>query len=499
MFDSILLAAVPNDRNYFAQKSYGVHRTATEFRKQGLSCQVVHYFNRFSDKELTSLIDSMVGDDTKIVGFSTMFWEHFDDVEKKIVMDKTKFVANYLYMMYPDVKIIAGGPSCRILLDELIQLDAIFEGFSENDFIKYIRGENPIPNQFHNETQIFNNINGSFDFTTSVITYEANDHMDHTDVPILEVARGCIFRCKFCAFALNGKKKLDYIKDPKVLRDELIRNYEEHGIQNYIFSDDTFNDSPYKVELLHDVFTNLDFRVNFSTYLRLDLLNAHKQEIQQLKEMGMVGAFFGVESFHKKASALVGKGMDPDHAKEMLSYLKEEAWGDDIKIGIGLITGLPYETYESYDETIEWILDEKNKIDQVVPFPLSVTNPNNVRPQPWDSEFQKNADKYGFQWPDGSSTNWINTIGPVSSRDEAVDLWMRMRGAVQQTKRQKQGGFNLLKTYPLAQHADPNITLEKLLKMDRYTYSEWLENNINDEVENRYVECYKSKLKGNNY
>lgn len=497
MTDSILFAAVPDDRNYYAQKSYGVYRTASEFRKQGLSCQVIHYFNRFSDEELENLIECLVDNNTKIVGFSTMFWEHFEEKEKQNVIDKFKFVSRFL-KFFPKIKIIGGGPSCRILLNETDNLDAIFEGFSEHDFVKYIRGEQPIPNQFEGRTQIFNNISGpSFDFNTSQTIYQPNDLLDSTDVPILEVARGCIFRCKFCAFALNGKAKLDYIKEPKVLREELIRNYSEYGIDSYILSDDTFNDSPEKMNMMHNVFTNLPFRVNFSTYLRLDLLNAHKQEIQQLKEMGLVGAFFGIESFHKKASKLVGKGMDPDKAKEMLAYLKEEAWGHEIKIGIGLITGLPYETYESFDKTVEWILDENNKVDQVVPFPLSVTNPDNIRPQPWDSEFQKNAKDYGFNWPDGSSTNWSNSIGPVSNRNEAVRLWKEMGKAVTKTHRRKQGGFNLLKTLPLAKHADPNITLSDLLMMDRYKYKEWLDKNLTFDVEYSYVNKYKERLFGN--
>ena len=48
-------------------------------------------------------------------------------------------------------------------------------------------------------------MHGEFDFTRSFTTYEHNDLTFH-DVPILEVARGCIFKCAFCAYMLNGKK-----------------------------------------------------------------------------------------------------------------------------------------------------------------------------------------------------------------------------------------------------------------------------------------------------
>ena len=56
MADSILFSAASEESNYFAQKNYGVYRAATEFRKQGLSCQVVQYFNRFLEKPFGALM-----------------------------------------------------------------------------------------------------------------------------------------------------------------------------------------------------------------------------------------------------------------------------------------------------------------------------------------------------------------------------------------------------------------------------------------------------------
>ena len=50
-------------------------------------------------------------------------------------------------------------------------------------------------------------MHGEFDFTRSFTTHEHNDFITPYDVPILEVARGCIFKCAFCAYMLNGKKK----------------------------------------------------------------------------------------------------------------------------------------------------------------------------------------------------------------------------------------------------------------------------------------------------
>ena len=107
----------------------------------------------------------------------------------------------------------------------------------------------------------------------------------------IEVSRGCIFKCKFCAFPLNGKSKLDYLRDPILIKEELQYNYEKYGTTHYFLSDDTFNDSTTKVEQIHKVVTSLPFKIKFTTYLRLDLLHAHQEQISMLEEMGLASPF----------------------------------------------------------------------------------------------------------------------------------------------------------------------------------------------------------------
>lgn len=499
MYSSILFSASSKELNNYAQKNYGVYRTATEFRNQGISCQVIQFFNFFSNKEIIEIVDKF-SDNLKIVGFSTLFWEHYDSDSKKNLIIKVNFLIDYIRKTCPEVEIIAGGPSCRIFLNEEFKnVDAMFEGFSENTFIPYITSivytqPKLLPDKYEKGIAIYNKINGNFDFNNSRTIYVPEDLISQYDVPILEVGRGCIFKCKFCGFALNGKKKFDYIKDFECLQKELIYNYEQYGITNYILSDDTFNDSLFKVQELHKIFTSLPFKIKFACYLRLDLLLRFPEEMTLLKEMGLIGAFFGIESFHKEAAKLIGKGIDPDVAKRALHDLKTIHWGDKIKIGIGLITGLPYETYDSIQKTKEWIADENTLVDQVVPFPLSISNPENIRPQPWDSEFQKNAMKYGFSWPDGHSYHWHNSIGPVKTRYEAVEIWEDYRKVCVETRRQKQGGFNLLKAYPLISQQKNSPSLEDLLEMDRHTYTRYVKSLENNDCISTYINNYQSTI-----
>jgi radical SAM superfamily enzyme YgiQ (UPF0313 family) len=135
----------------------------------------------------------------------------------------------------------------------------------------------------------------------------------------LEVSRGCIFKCSFCAFPLNGKSKFDYLRDPEQIKDELTHNFEKYGTTNYFLCDDTFNDSTMKIERLHKAITSLPFKIHFTTYLRLDLLNAHREQIPLLKEMGLASPFFGIESLNQKSASSIGKGMKVEKAKGLSS------------------------------------------------------------------------------------------------------------------------------------------------------------------------------------
>ena len=88
-----------------------------------------------------------------------------------------------------------------------------------------------------------------------------------------------------------------------------ITNYEKYGITKYYYGDDTHNDSMHKLEFLYnEIYSKLPFKIEFATYLRLDLLAAHPESISLLKESGLVGTFFGIETFNHASNKSVGKG-----------------------------------------------------------------------------------------------------------------------------------------------------------------------------------------------
>jgi radical SAM superfamily enzyme YgiQ (UPF0313 family) len=492
-------------------RTWGVHRIATEIRKQGFTCRVINFINSFSLEEINLVLDTVISDDTKIVGFSSNFWAWYDNEDLDNTFEKLNYIIDYVRNKFPNIKIIAGGTSSTFYIStKLKKVNAIFQGFAENSLIKYLKAieDNkslPLPSSYSSENEnshgnipMYSDLSTDvFDFNESQTIFLPEDIIDFYDFPTIEIGRGCIFKCSFCAFLLNGKKKLDYIKYTDILREEFTRNYNDYGIKHYIISDDTFNDSTEKLVALHSILTSLPFKVKFVAYIRLDLLYAHQEQISLLKEMGLIGAMMGIETFHKKAGSLVGKAMDSDKTKKFLDDLKRIHWGNEIKISAVFITGIPHETIESYEETIKWITDENNLIDNIDAEALNIPNPATIPPGAWTSEFTKNSEKYGFYWTEVNArvhSEWHNSIGPIHTRQHAVEIADKIVNASHSLGKIN-SVYMLLKIWSLAQLSEEKISMDELLKMNIYEYNEYTTKIIQfSGLEKKYLQLYKDKL-----
>jgi radical SAM superfamily enzyme YgiQ (UPF0313 family) len=223
-----------------------------------------------------------------------------------------------------------------------------------------------------------------FDFTNSKIVYQENDHIFQGEHLPLEIARGCIFKCKFCSYPLNGKGLWDFCKSPNTIKEELEYNFEKFGTTGYMFSDDTYNDSPEKVEQLYKVYQQLPFKIEFSSFARLDLIISRPDTLPILIDSGLKSVFFGIETLNHQSGKLIGKGMHPDKIKQGIIDIKAKY--PQLLISTGFIAGLPYETAESLNATIDWL--EQSPIDSYSFQVLSLGK---------RSELGQNYEKYGYK------------------------------------------------------------------------------------------------------
>jgi radical SAM superfamily enzyme YgiQ (UPF0313 family) len=221
-----------------------------------------------------------------------------------------------------------------------------------------------------------------------------------TEALPLDVSRGCIFACRFCNYPHLGKKKLDYVRGMEYIKSELIYNYETFGVRNYLILDDTFNDTEWKVTEFSKIVNSLPFKINYSCYLRADLLQRFADVPYQLAESGLAGAFFGLESLHPYASKLVGKAWSGRNAREYIPHLRHTVWKDQVVQQLSMIIGLPKETREDLLSTFDWF--KQNDLPHAKLQSLSlIKNPGSSA-----SEFEKHPEKYGFTFD--HLGRWVN-------------------------------------------------------------------------------------------
>lgn len=409
---------------YWARTA-GAYRIATEIRKAGYSCQVIDCFTSFTEQELYDIFDRTVGDKTLMVGLSSTFFANFESKVTYAVdkhgeagfaghtknypysIEKMNRFFDYIKKINPKVKIVMGG--YKTTWYDAPGTDTFITGLGDTaviEYLKYLENKNPFlrytltkQGQMVIDGDIYNN---TFDFSCSCIRYEKEDNIMQGEIAAIEVGRGCIFKCSFCSYALNGKKKNDYIKNPSVLRDEFMRNYEEYGITSYLYSDDTHNDNIEKLKSLAKVAQSLPFKLEYAGYLRVDLLHAHPEQYQLLKDGGLKGAFFGIESLNHQALKSIGKGLHPDKVVEELH--KFEHLMPHVGTQGGFIVGLPHETKDTVTKWIHQVMDNKFPIDAYFIEALYLSK-NPIKH--YKSEFEKNSKNF-YAFLNDSDDHWHN-------------------------------------------------------------------------------------------
>jgi len=475
-------------------KYAGTFRIASELRKHGYSTQCVDLtaFNGL-DNELKLILTNLISEKTLWIGISTTFLFNifgFPYVRSQKSFD-TRFSYNneisngiksfveFIKQLNPNIKLIAGG-SRRFMLEQFGF--KIFKFYSDTEIIDFTKWCEKTNSQIR--LDFYSNvIEGSEykDFHTSQILFEKEDIIDFNDTLPMEVSRGCIFKCKFCSFPMNGKTKGDWLKQSNVLLDEFKKNYELHGITNYIFSDDTYNDSEEKVKRLYDeVYSKLPFKLSFTTYIRLDLMIRFPNTVEYLQESGLKSALFGIETINHDSGKAVGKGLDPKIQFEFLEEIKKNQF-KQIQTHSGFIIGLPKDKEDEIERLEEFIFSDKNKLDYCIVEPLFITPRefSNINKN-YYSEFDLEYEKYGYECYEQiensafTEIRWKNNITGMTF-DRAFEFSRRINEKISKSDKFKIGGFAFGFFKSLGISEADLLTLSRAIILQKYDIKKLIE------------------------
>jgi len=404
------------------RRSLGPYRIAQSLKDAGFTVQVVEWYSSWAIPDLKRLLDHLIGPDTLWVGWSSTFMvskNQASSIRQQMwsrPLADVDWTFDYIKANSSAWLVYGGAYAHMFAFDP--RIDTFVTGYADNSIVPYTQDvyAGKLPPKFLN----------SRDYPEPDICKINTDWTDpsycilpNEAIPV-EFGRGCIFKCKFCSYPLIGKRKGTYQRPVEQVVKQMLDAWHATGCDRFYFTDDTFNDDQERLQELHTAFKELPFKPKFSCFLRLDLIERWPDTADLLLDMGLVGCFFGVETFNKKSAVCVGKGLDPKRTKAELHRLRR-LWGNQVLVSVGLILGLPYDTEEYFKELEEWITAPDCPTHNVSINTLWIgmkRPPEGASQKDGWSEFNLNREIYGYE-VDGP--NWSL---PSQNIDKALcDQW----------------------------------------------------------------------------
>lgn len=179
-------------------------------------------------------------------------------------------------------------------------------------------------------------------------------------------SRGCPFKCQFCLWPQVVYQGYHYrTRDIKDVVNEMEYLVIEKGFKSVYFDDDTFNIGKKRMlEFCRKIKERELNKTQWSIMARPDLMD--EEILENMKEAGLWAVKYGLESANQSLVDQIGKDMDLDKAEKMIKFTKKLG----IKVHLTFTFGLPGETKETIEKTIQYAL----KLD---PFSIqfSITTP----------------------------------------------------------------------------------------------------------------------------
>lgn len=402
-----------------SQKTAGAYRIASHLRNNNYSCKVIdhveylveNYTNKFA-----KLLNQCVGEHTRIIGLSGTFMNYEHDAKTfKFLMVLLKSIKK----KYPKLKVVIGGNGSNISYLMYFSQGVIDErvhGLAEVTVLRMLE------NYDNYKLDLLAN---EYDFHNCIPTFDREDCIQDGEVLPLELSRGCRFKCKFCAYPLLGRNPNDerYLRTTESIVRELVHNYENFKTTEYFITCDTFNETTKKLLHIKEATEIAGIDINFSAYLRLELLRHNPEQLHILKDLGIKTAFFGIESLHGPSAKAIGKGLGTERTIETLHDIRN-VWGNETLTFASFILGLPHETEQTAQVWLNML--DRGEVPlhswRVRPLYMRLENPDLPYKQQisYKSEFESNPKKYGYNV---TQHGWTNDVWDSESCAKMANEW----------------------------------------------------------------------------
>tara|TARA_R110002072_G_scaffold32307_4_gene98805 strand:+ start:9683 stop:11458 length:1776 start_codon:yes stop_codon:yes gene_type:complete len=170
----------------------------------------------------------------------------------------------------------------------------------------------------------------------------------------LLTSRGCPYRCNFCVLDWMSKRKVRF-RSGENIADEVEMILEKYpSITTIWIHDDAFMINKDRTIEFCDAIIERGIKTQFVASARFRPISA--EVVRKMEEAGFVHVLFGLESGADSVMAGMKKGIKKEHVRYGLELFGETG----MKATAFLIAGLPGETDETIEETIDFVQELQN-------------------------------------------------------------------------------------------------------------------------------------------
>jgi radical SAM superfamily enzyme YgiQ (UPF0313 family) len=239
-------------------------------------------------------------------------------------------------------------------------------------------------------------------------------------LPVL-LSRGCIRRCAYC---------IDYMMWPKFrcrsaghVMEEIRYHAEHNAAKAFEVIDLTCNGNLRQLSELCDLIidSGLDFTWVSYAIVRKDM---RFELLAKMKKARCDTLIYGVESGSDRVLRLMNKGYTAQEASEVV----RNTYNAGIRTNVNIIVGFPGETEEDFQQTVKFIEENKDYINEVTNISGCTLFPT--------ADIGRNREKYGVFWDEDSDPMLFYDANGVDreERNKRVARMVEIVGNLKLTK-----------------------------------------------------------------
>lgn len=297
------------------------------------------------NNQLMNIIKDLFEKQPDIIIFSTYIWN------KEYVFSITKELKKIL----PDVKIALGGPEVSYEWDKIMaenqEIDYIFTGEGEKVLLNFFTKDiSEVKGVVYREGERlkYNGIEPLIENLDIIpFPYDDEELQDRTKIFYYESSRGCPFNCSYCMSSID--KSVRYYSIDRTKED--LKRFIDSPIKLLKFVDRTFNLSKEKyMAIWRFLLENYREGITFHFEINANIFDDETLDFLETVPKGYFQFEIGVQTIDAQAMKSIGR----INKLEKLEYNIRRI-SRNIHLHLDLIAGLPYETYDKFRESFDYV------------------------------------------------------------------------------------------------------------------------------------------------